>query len=128
MMLVVMFSATWVVWRQSKRASLHVFQSAQATRNESRRSWLEGLIVIVTILGGLEMSRLLPESLSTAGIVLIIGAPGFILGILQRGRRVRVSEFNSDWFLLTNVHPAAIARLADIQSHRDPPPLSRKPS
>jgi hypothetical protein len=120
-MLGAMFLATGAVWRQRKRASLHVFQSDQATRHESRRSWVEGFIVIVIVLGGFEANRMLPESLSTAGIALTIGAPGFILGIVQRGRRVRAAEFKSDWFLLANMHPAAIARLEEI-ARRQPAP------
>ena len=124
LILIAMFLTTWVVWRTSKRARLHVFQSDQATRNESRRSWLEGGIVILAILGGFEMSRMLPESLSQASIVLLIGASGFILGILQRWRRVRAAQYASDWFLLTNVHPAAIARLEEIARLQSSPGAS----
>ena len=127
-MLLVMFIAVGLVWRQSKRAHLHVFQCARAKRNESQRSWLEGLIVILVVLGGFEMSRMLPETLSDAATILLIGTPSFLLGGLQRLRRVRACGFESGWFALANVHPAAIARLQEIESRLCKSPPSRKPS
>lgn len=113
----------------SKRGRFHLFQSDQAKRNEGLRDWIEGLIVLLFILGGgFLISRLVPGFLSKGGAVLIGGSSAFFAGSLRQWRRLRTCGFDSGWFTLTNVHPAAIARLEEIQGRLEDPQLSRKPS
>jgi hypothetical protein len=120
---------TLLARRVAKRGSLHVFQSNQATRNESRRGLIEGATVFAFVVGGgALLSGMFPGFLSKGGVVVLIGVPSTLLGILERRGRVRACQFTSGWFALANVDQAAIARLAEIQSRINKPPLSRKPS
>jgi hypothetical protein len=116
-------------WRLSKRGRLHLFQSDQAKRNESRRSWIEALVVFAVIMGlGLLMGQINPGELAKGGGGLIGGLFSFFVVNLKNRRSVRSCGFKSGWFVLANVNPAAIAWLAEIQNHPDEPPLSGKPS
>lgn len=119
---------TLLARRVAKRGNVNLFQSNQATRNESRRGLIEGATVFAFVVGGgALLSGMFPGFLSNGGVVVLIGVPSTVLGILERRRRVRACEFASGWFALANVDQAAIARLAQIQSRLDEPLLSRKP-
>ncbi|HEY1120345.1 MAG TPA: hypothetical protein VGE67_02040 [Haloferula sp.] len=128
-MAVVVITLIWLVRGVSKRGRFHLFRSDQAKREENRRDWVERLIVLALVLGGgFLLKRITPGLLPGGGMGLITGISIFLSGSLGRLRQLRPCGFESGWFALTNVHPAAIARLEEIQSRPDHPPLSRKPS
>ena len=126
---VVMIGLIWLVWGVSKRGRFHLFRSYQPKRVETRRDWIERLVVLAFLLGaGFVLNRIAPGLLSGGGGGLIAGASVYLSGSLGRLRQLRTCGFESGWFALTNVNPAAIARLEEIQGRLDSPPLSRKPS
>jgi hypothetical protein len=128
-LLVAMVLPTVLVRAASKRGRLHVFESDQAKRNGGKRWWAETVPVAMIFLGGcLILNRMLPRFLEQGGVVFMIGLPTSIMGLLEQRYRVRARHFESGWFALANVEPAAIARLAEIQNRLGQPPLSRKPS
>jgi hypothetical protein len=106
----------------SKRGRLHVFQSHQAKRHESRRWWIEGPPVAIVILGGcLLLDRMFPGFIWKGGLVFLIGLPTSIMSALEQRYKVRASEFESGWFTLVNVGPAAIARFEEIARRHSKP-------
>ena len=112
-----------------KRARLHVFQSEQAKRIDSRRFWLENAPVSIMVIGGcLILNRIYPDFIQRGGLIFMICLPTSIIGLLERRYKVRAVEFENGWFALANVNPAAIAQFQEIESRISKTPLSRNPS
>lgn len=125
----VTISLIWLVRGVSKRGRFHLFRSDQAKREGNRRDWVERLIVLALVLaGGSFLREIVPDLLPGGSTGLIVGISIFFSASLGRLRQLRPCGFESGWFALANVNPAAIARLQEIESRLDSPPLSRKPS
>jgi hypothetical protein len=108
--------------RLIKRGRLHAFRSNQATRNGIRWFCVEILVATGVVIGaGFLINRIAPELLANGGAGAFGGLSAILMMSLQQRRQVRAFGYHNGWFMLGNVHPAAIARLEEI-ARRHPVP------
>lgn len=114
----------------AKRCKVHAFVSSRARARDFKRAWGEGLIgFAVAVAAGYLIRQVFPGIFGNGGAAgMAIGVvAGVVMMELQQQRKVRAIRHQDGWFNLTNVHPAAIARLQAIQHRATPPtgsPLS----
>jgi hypothetical protein len=101
--------------RMMKRGRFHSFRSTQAARNEIGWFCLDISAVAAVVIGtGFVIDWIAPGLLAKGSAGAIGGLGALAMVSLQEWRAVRALGYHNGWFMLGNVHPAAIARLEEI--------------